>query len=239
MPGRVVKPKVAGSRHASYRALSRCLFPLITLHLFPATISAGTAVEAGGPTPSGPTGAAAVVHEEAPQYLEIVALYRRREYEEALTYLRATPPQRTLNMLGTWEDRALSRRDERHIKDMSFRPADDQLQAAAVMHTDFAMRVAEELKFNLASVHLDIAEHLIERIRNRGQREGFLRDWLLAVGYFYQGSVFTLGVLGGFDIAAQYYDEAVKRFPKDAEVLLSAGTLYEWAGSLKYGTRNI
>jgi tetratricopeptide (TPR) repeat protein len=161
--------------------------------------------------------------EKSLPYLEIVEMYRQREYGDALEQTRKLNPQEVTNMVVRWEE-------------MPFRPEDEDLQAAALLHTDFAMQLVSQIKFHAAGFQHTIAERFIDRIRNRSKRDGFQRDWLLALGYFYQTIEFSLGV-DGFEYAKQYYDEAVKRFPNDAEVLLSAGTLYEHKGSLKHGEK--
>lgn len=184
------------------------------------------------------------LQEKPLHYLDIVDMYRRRQYDEALEQVRKLNPQRIMDMLARWEDLTSPPMDYRRtgvrvsgIEDLSFRPGDGPLQAAALMHTDFAMQLVNELKFISAGFQLDIADRTIERIANNIKRESCRRDWLLALGYFYQTTKFKLGV-DGFEDAKRFYDEAVKRFPSDAEILLSAGTLYEHSGSQRYGEKN-
>jgi tetratricopeptide (TPR) repeat protein len=214
--------------------MAKFLSPGFAVMLF-LTASLGLGLNSSESRPS----AAERVHQgDAPEYIEIIRMYRNGMYDVALRHLQNVDPQQVLNRLGSPEQRSLPPRDERHIKDPLFRPGDDLLRAAALMHTELAMKKANEFHFRENATQLEIAERLIERIRNPATREGFRRDWLLANGYFFQASVFELGVLDGYELAKEHFDEAVKRFPDDAEICLSAGALHEWAGSLKYGDKS-
>ncbi len=121
-------------------------------------------------------------------YLDVIDMYRRGEVDAALEHLHEIAPGSINNLLAQWEERA-------------FRPGDDVVQAAAVMHTDFAMRAVDELKFTLAGYHVGVAKRLVERIQNRQKHERFHRDWLLAVGYFFQSSIFVHGASDSFHVA--------------------------------------
>ncbi|GMR23733.1 MAG: hypothetical protein BMS9Abin37_2193 [Acidobacteriota bacterium] len=171
----------------------------------------------------------------APSYFRIVNQYRTRESGKALTHLREVTEdllERTLERLGNL------RKHRRHIT--KFDAMDACIQAASMMHTELGMHVFDESQYGFAEFHFDIAYQLIALIRDGDRHDRFFRNWLLALGYYLQRAIFLLQdyehASHAFMMAEEYYDEAVRRFGDDAEVLLSAGTLWETSGPLTMRT---
>ena len=96
----------------------------------------------------------------------------------------------------------------------------------------------EESSMGRASaLHWRAARAFINQIRGVARREAFRRNWLLTAGYYFQTTIFSGNTRSGFDRAKRYFDEAVTLFPEDVDVLVSAGALYEWNGSLPLGNK--
>lgn len=157
------------------------------------------------------------------RYFKVVDRYRQSEYEDALAELRHLPtatPSRVIHEL-TPENV----------------PSDDCLQAAVLLHTDFAMSDEESGRGRLAPIHWRTARRFIDRMQDVERREALRRNWLLMVAYYFQTTIFAGNTRSGYDRAKRYFDEAVASFPDDADVLVSAGTLYEWNGTLPRGLK--
>jgi len=143
----------------------------------------------------------------------------------------------------------------RHKFDSSLLPPRDRCrQAAAMAHTEAAIRLTGEIEFTLADRQIKRSRQWIHEMKVKPERERFRRDWLLALATFHHGSILSfdpsrgLGrveqVEGGprmllFFQARRFYDEAVDDFENDAEILLSAGAFYEWSGSLSTDKRTL
>ena len=168
-------------------------------------------------------------------YFEIVALYRRSENERALWALRHLSLEavsRVIHDLGPGPEESVSQ-SQRSVP----LPSDDCLQAAALLHTDFAMAEEESSMGRASALHWRAARAFINQIRGVARREAFRRNWLLTAGYYFQTTIFSGNTRSGFDRAKRYFDEAVTLFPEDVDVLVSAGALYEWNGSLPLGNK--
>jgi tetratricopeptide (TPR) repeat protein len=163
----------------------------------------------------------------APRYFQLVTYYRMPAFFSARDELRYTSPEYIVKSVDALLD--LRKRADKDSRIQM--PEDRCLRAAAMMHTDVVLVNEEAEPRAAAEFHLDVAERLIELIADEEIRERFRRHWLLILGYFYQMQIPERGGPGPFTSAKEFFDEAVKRFPDDAEVTFAAGTLYEWSGS--------
>jgi len=168
----------------------------------------------------------------ASDYADLIEEYIRGDYRHAADVLR-----------------------KRHDVDRSLLlPRDRCRQAAAMAHTEVAIRLTGEFQFTHAARQLKVSRKWIDEVEGKPEREKFRRDWLLALATFHHRSILSfdpsrgLGrveeVVGGprarlFSEARRFYDEAVDDFENDAEILLSAGAFYEWSGSLSTDKRTL
>jgi len=106
------------------------------------------------------------------------------------------------------------------------------LRAAALLHTEVAMLASDERDFRAAGFHFGLARSLAELVE-----PGFRRDWFLTVALFHQGLIFMGVSEFGFREATRYFEEALREFAHDPELLLAAGALWEWSGSLRGGEK--
>ena len=104
------------------------------------------------------------------------------------------------------------------------------IEAAALLHTDAAIHHVENGAWPRAFGHFELGQKLS---RKAGRR--FQRDWALAVALYYQRRIFTGDQEIGFREATALFDDAVDRHPADAEILVAAGAVWEWSGSLPLG----
>lgn len=104
------------------------------------------------------------------------------------------------------------------------------IEAAALLHTDAAIHHVENRAWPKAFGHFELGQKLS---RKAGRR--FQRDWALAVALYYQRRIFTGDQEIGFREATALFDDAVDRHPADAEILVAAGAVWEWSGSLTLG----
>ena len=174
---------------------------------------------------SEPCGDQARLDRAASDYADLIEEYIRGNYGHAADALR-----------------------NRHEVDRSLLlPRDRCRQAAAMAHTEAAIRLTGETEFTLADRQLMRSRQWIHEMKVRPERERFRRDWLLALATFHHRSILNFNpsrglgrveeVAGGprtllFFQAQRFYDEAVDDFKNDAKILLSAGAFYEWSGSL-------
>jgi tetratricopeptide (TPR) repeat protein len=119
---------------------------------------------------------------------------------------------------------------------LTVEPDDTCIQAAALLVTEHAMTFAAQSRWEEADPHFDAAWRISHLVDGRDRRLAYQRDWLLAAGLFHHQLIFTYaGDEGGFERADRFLQNAVKRYPEDSEVLLAAGSVLEWAGSLRFG----
>ena len=100
----------------------------------------------------------------------------------------------------------------------------------ALLHTDAAIHHVENGAWPKAFGHFELGQELS---RKAGRR--FQRDWALAVALYYQRRIFAGDQEIGFREATALFDDAVDRHPADAEILVAAGAVWEWSGSLPLG----
>lgn len=160
---------------------------------------------------------------ETQRYLSVVTLYRQGDVERAVERMRELHPSDFGEAIGALREAADSRTAERC------------LEAAALVHTEAALKEKNDLQWSKATVHLDAARKLIASFPSAERRDAFFKDWLLAMAWLHQSFIFNVNAIYGFTEAQEYFGEALDRFPDDAEILLATGTLFEWAGSLRLG----
>jgi tetratricopeptide (TPR) repeat protein len=97
------------------------------------------------------------------------------------------------------------------------------------------MMLALGSRWEKADAHFDSAWEVSFLIESHRRQERYQRDWLLAAGLFHNELVFVGDPAEAFWRADRYLDNAVKHYPEDTEILLAAGALLEWSGSLRYG----
>ncbi len=180
---------------------------------------------------SEPCGDQARLDRAASDYADLIEEYIRGNYGHAADALR-----------------------NRHEVDRSLLPPRDRCrQAAAMAHTEAAIRLTGEIEFTLAARQIELSRQWIHEMKVTPERERFRRDWLLALATFHHRSIFSFDPSRGlgrveeaggprawlFSEAQRFYDEAVDVFENDAEILLSAGAFYEWSGSLSTDKRTL
>ena len=94
----------------------------------------------------------------------------------------------------------------------------DLLMSAACLHTDAAVSTLKEVPF-----HLKEARAYLDQIEDSALRTRSIRQWFLAVSYFFRSST------GGWG-ALSIINEALERYPDDMEIQLAVGSVYESAG---------
>ena len=118
---------------------------------------------------------------------------------------------------------------------MTLEPDDACIQAASLLETELAMRLAERSQWEAADAHFEAAWKLTPLIEDPEGRFRFQRDWLLAAGLFHHELIFVNLAEEAFPRADRFLQQAAERYPDDPEVLLAAGALLEWSGSLRWG----
>lgn len=166
----------------------------------------------------------AMVHE----YLSIVTLYRKgfrsRAIEKVALFESSRLQDLTRRLDASWQE---SRYD--------WSDAAACVEASAALHTEVAVEAMANPDTSLPQLHFETAWELTRLIDPEEARRSFQRDWLLGVGLYHQKLMFVQGPERRFVDAQRYLEESARRFPADGEVLLAAGALYEWAGSLRRG----
>jgi tetratricopeptide (TPR) repeat protein len=117
-------------------------------------------------------------------------------------------------------------------------PSDACIQTASLLETEFAMSKATGSRWQDADSFFDEAWQVSFLLDEQSDQRRFQRDWLLAAGLFHHELVFVNLPADAFWRADRYFQNAIQRYPDDAEVLLAAGALLEWAGSLRGGDRS-
>jgi tetratricopeptide (TPR) repeat protein len=157
--------------------------------------------------------------QENGSFPHVLALYWNGPSREAVRALEALGP------------RAI----ERAIEGRAAGIDGDCVEAASLLVTELAMSLAGRSRWEDADRYFDSAWTLSQRIEPPGRRLAYQRNWLLAAGLFQHGLLFSLEGEEPFVRADSFLREAVERYPHDAEALLAAGALLEWAGSLRFG----
>ncbi len=116
-------------------------------------------------------------------------------------------------------------------------PEDPCLQAASLLEAELAMTLSERSRWKEADAHFEAAWQTSSWIEDPEERLSFQRDWLLVAGLLHHELIFVNVAEEAFWRADRFFHNAVKRYPEDPEVLLAAGALLEWSGSLRMGDR--
>ena len=114
-------------------------------------------------------------------------------------------------------------------------PNDSCLEAASLLETELAMTQVGRSRWEDADSHFDEAWQISFLIETPVDRLRFQRNWLLAAGLFYHQLIFVSVAEEAFMRAGRLLRNAVRLYPNDPEVLLAAGSLLEWSGSLRWG----
>jgi tetratricopeptide (TPR) repeat protein len=115
-------------------------------------------------------------------------------------------------------------------------PDDTCIQAASLLETELATILFEESRWEEADAHFGAAWEISHLVYATAPRLAYQRNWLLAAGLFLHQLIFTSPAAEPcFTRADRFLHNAVERYPEDPEVLLAAGSLLEWAGSLRAG----
>jgi len=168
-----------------------------------------------------------VTFQEDAEYLHLVSLYR------------AGHPSEAIREIGNLDIAVVKRLIQSEAPGMS----DDCLQAASILETELAMTLAENSLWQNADSHFEAAWQisLLIELTYQGERATpvrrlrFQRDWLLAAGLFNHQLIFMNVAEKAFVRADRFLHNAVRLYPNDPEVLLAAGSLLEWSGSLREG----
>ena len=172
----------------------------------------------------------------ATDYFRIVDLYRTPVYGQSLVALRRLTEELDLNDVDPRE----AFESLTGLMTVDWRPSDRCLEAAAMMHGELAMEDFDARQYIVAELHFGVADELMTLISDRELHERFVRNWLLALGYFMQKSMYLHDAehaTGAFVMALRYYDDAVERFGDDGEILVAAGALYESSGTFRAGEK--
>jgi tetratricopeptide (TPR) repeat protein len=171
-------------------------------------------------------------HEPTSEFTRLLNLYRDRPLSIA-----------ELERLGEEEPKSFLRRF-REVREMiqnhpdeALLPDDACLRAASLMETELGMALAQRSQWDKADFHFDTAWTISTLLQSPALRLRFQRDWLLTSGLFHHELIFVSVPGEAFWRADRFLHEAVKRYPEDAEILLAAGALLEWSGSLAGGDR--
>jgi tetratricopeptide (TPR) repeat protein len=164
------------------------------------------------------------------ELLRLVNLYRERG-----------APLSDLLHLSAAESQAFARR-VRKVREMiaqgaqeMLEPDDACLQAASLLETEIAMTFAARSRWEEADSHFEAAWQISHLIEAPKRRLPFQRDWLLATGLFHHQLIFVNVAQEAFVRADRFLHNAVRLYPNDPEVLLAAGSILEWSGSLRWG----
>jgi len=114
-------------------------------------------------------------------------------------------------------------------------PNDSCLEAASLVETELAMTQAKRSRWEDADSHFEEAWQISLLIEPPLRRLRFQRDWLLAAGLFNHQLIFVNLAEEAFARAARFLHNAVRLYPDDLDVLLAAGSLLDWSGSLRGG----
>jgi len=162
------------------------------------------------------------VDQDDARYLRLLNLYRSGGGEEAI------------RQLGALDAAVLKRVMGRLAPGMD----DVDLRASSLLETELAMSLAERSRWEEADVHFNEAWKTSLLIDSTTDRLSFQRDWLLAAGLFHHQLIFVHLAEEAFTRADRFLQDAVRRYPRDPQVLLAAGSLLDWSGSLRWGERS-
>jgi tetratricopeptide (TPR) repeat protein len=137
------------------------------------------------------------------EYSELVKIFRDGRIEEAANAMAMVPRG---SLRGAAKEYRKRSSDNAHLK------------AAALLHTEAAITATKEVVF-----HLNEAREYLNRINDIHVRTSYLRQWFIAVSYFFRSSPRGWGALS-------IVNEALKLYSNDFEIQLAVGSVYESAG---------
>ena len=114
-------------------------------------------------------------------------------------------------------------------------PGDPCIQAVSLLETELALRLSERSRWQEADAHFEAAWNTSFWIEDPKLQAAFQRNWLLVAGLLHHELIFVNVAEEAFQRADKFFHNAVKRYPDDPEVLLAAGALLEWSGTLRWG----
>ncbi len=160
-----------------------------------------------------------------------VAFQDDAEYLRLVNLYRSGHPTEAIRELGNLDIAVVKLLIQSEAPGMS----DDCLQAATLLETELAMTLAEHSRWQDADSHFEAAWEILLLIEPPLRRLRFQRDWLLAAGLFNHQLIFMNVAEEAFVRADRFLRNGVRLYPNDAEVLLAAGSILEWSGSLREG----
>jgi tetratricopeptide (TPR) repeat protein len=170
--------------------------------------------------------------EPTSEFLQLVNLYRQGVRDEPIAKLAGIDH----------DELKFFRHHVLMVRDMAapgprrtVEPNDSCLEAASLVETELAMTRAERSRWEDADSHFEEAWQISLLIEPPLRRLRFQRDWLLAAGLFNHQLIFVNVAEEAFVRADRFLHNAVRLYPNDVEVLLAAGSLLEWSGSLREG----
>jgi tetratricopeptide (TPR) repeat protein len=173
---------------------------------------------------------AAPASAQKPEYAELVAMYRRGAFDEAIETLLKTP----LSPARQREIRAWIKQRERDKQT-------DDLAAALMLHSEAVFVVHTEAPgiggtLSRGRAHQDAVSVLHQSLERVAPRTNFTRTWYLMWESFRQGFA-----IPEIDKDTDFLPDALEAFPDDAYVLLAIGARYEsyWWLSLDNALRDV
>ena len=156
-------------------------------------------------------------------------------------YRRGALPDSSLSRFSAAEREVFLERLQK-VREMRYQgitltrePEDPCVQAVSLIETEIAMKDAQRSRWEEADAHFKGAWDTTFWIEDPEVQAAFQRDWLLTAGLLHHELIFVNVAEEAFTRADRFLDNAVRRYPKDHEILLAAGALLEWSGSLRWG----
>jgi len=156
-------------------------------------------------------------------------------------YRKGALPDSDLSRFSEAEREAFVQRVQK-VREMRYQaipltrePGDPCIQSVSLIETELAMRSSERSRWQEADARFEGAWNTSFWIEDPEHQAAFQRDWLLVAGLLHHELIFVNVAEEAFTRADRFFDNAVRRYPDDAEILLAAGALLEWSGSLRWG----
>jgi tetratricopeptide (TPR) repeat protein len=156
-------------------------------------------------------------------------------------YRKGALPDSDLSRFSEAEREAFAQR-VRKVREMRYQgitltrePEDPCIQSVSLIETEIAMRASERSRWQEADARFEGAWNTSFWIDDPKLQAVFQRNWLLLAGLLHHELIFVNVAEEAFTRADRFLDNAVRRYPEDPEILLAAGALREWSGSLRWG----
>ena len=162
-------------------------------------------------------------------FLRLVDLYRDGKRDEAVEGLSHLKPGEADRLIGG-KGQALEEDQKASSSAM-----DHCVRAASLLETELGMKWVSQSRWKEADASFNEAWKLANALESNASGKQFQRDWLLAAGLFYQGQIALQDPGSAFYRADSCLREAARKYPDDVEVLLAAGAVLEFSGSLREG----